>query len=64
VVYTATPVPFKVIDPKVVVPSLKVTVPVGTFVPPTSATVAVKLTAVPEVAVVGAAVRLVVVGGG
>ena len=59
--YTATPVPFKVIDPKVVVPSLKLTVPVGTLVPPTSATLAVKLTAVPEVTVVGEAVRVVVV---
>jgi hypothetical protein len=62
VVYTATPVPFKVIDPNVVVPSLKVTVPVGTLVPPDSATVAVKLTAVPEVTVVGEAARVVVVG--
>jgi hypothetical protein len=44
VLYTAIPVPFNVIDPNDVVPSLKVTVPVGTLEPPTSATVAVKLT--------------------
>ena len=62
VVYTAMPVPFNVIDPKVVVPSLKVTVPVGTLELPTSATVAVKLTAVPAVAELGAALRVVVVG--
>ena len=43
-------------------PSLNITVPVGTLVPPTSATVAVNLTAVPEVAVVGAALKVVVVG--
>jgi hypothetical protein len=56
------PVPFSVIDPKVVVPSLKVTVPVGTLALPTSATVAVKLTAAPTVAELGAALKLVVVG--
>jgi hypothetical protein len=50
VVNTAIPVPFRVIEPTDVVPSLKVTVPVGTLVPPTSATVAVRLIAVPEVA--------------
>ena len=44
VLYTVIPVPFNVIDPNDVVPSLKVTVPVGTLDPPTSATVAVKLT--------------------
>ena len=62
VVYTAIPVPFKVMDPSDVVPSLNVTVPVGTLEPPTSATVAVKLMAVPAVAVVGAALKVVVVG--
>lgn len=40
VVYTAIPVAFKVSDPSDVVPSLNVTVPVGTLEPPTSATVA------------------------
>ena len=36
--------------------------PVGTPLPPTSATVAVKLTAVPKVAELGAAPKVVVVG--
>ena len=62
VVYTAIPVPFNVIDPSEVVPSLNVTVPVGTLEPPTSATVAVKLIAVPAVAEVGAALKVVLVG--
>jgi hypothetical protein len=43
VLYTAMPVPFNVIDANDFVPSLKVTVPVGTLEPPTS-TVAVKVT--------------------
>ena len=60
--YTAIPVAFNVIEPKEVVPSLNVTVPVGTLEPPTSATVAVKLIAVPAVAEVGAALKVVVVG--
>jgi hypothetical protein len=62
VVYTAIPVAFNVIEPRAVVPSLNVTVPVGTLDPPTSATVAVKLIAVPAVAEVGAALKVVVVG--
>ena len=62
VVNTAIPVPFKVIDPIEVVPSLNVTVPVGTLEPPTSATVAVRLTAVPAVTELGAALKAVVVG--
>jgi hypothetical protein len=62
VVYTAIPVLFKVIDPNDVAPSLKVTVPVGSLEPPTSATVAVRLTAFPTVAELGAALKVVVVG--
>ena len=62
VVYTAIAVAFNVIEPNEVVPSLNVTVPVGTLDPPTSATVAVKLIAVPAVAEVGAALKVVVVG--
>ena len=47
--------------PRVVEPSVKVTVPVGAVVPDAGVTVAVKVRLVPLVAVVAEAVRAVVV---
>ena len=49
VIYVACPLAFNVPVPSVVVPSLKVTVPVGVPVPELGATVAVKVTDCPTV---------------
>ena len=62
VVTIAMPVPFAVPVPRTVAPSLKMTDPVGTAVPGFSATVAVKVIAVPAAAVAGEADSVVVVG--
>jgi hypothetical protein len=57
----ATPCPFNVPIPRVVVPFTKVTVPVGTTLPEVATTVAVRLTVCPTVIVVGdAAIEVVV----
>jgi hypothetical protein len=64
VAYVATPDPFSVPVPSVIVPSRNVTVPVGTAVPDAGVTVAVNVILVPLAAVVDEAVSAVLVPTG
>ena len=64
VLQAAFPVPSRVPVPRVVLPSLKVTAPVGTMLPEAGLTLAVKVMLAPDVAVVADAVNVVVVAIG